>query len=209
MSSRRLVSYTLDHAVVHDERGSSPLPPPPPQCLSRQLQNLDDGGQLGVGRRHHGVHISACQLGLFACGPDLSPLSQHLSHGCRRFDERESDFNTELDTDDTDTLFSSFFFILTQLGFILPLASQPDECYNEITPNDITSPICAASGTFLLLGGWAGVMWIFIRAVSLHLQICWQVTLGRPFMIISHLAGCELLLLLCFFLFFSGLCHCC
>jgi hypothetical protein len=45
-----------------------------------------------------------------------------------------------------------------------------------------TSKTCALSGAFLLLGGWAGVMWVFLRAVALHLQICWQMVLGNGFM---------------------------
>jgi hypothetical protein len=52
-----------------------------------------------------------------------------------------------------------------------------------------SSKVCAASGTFLLLGGWAGVMWVFLRALSLHLQICWQVVVGRTFMIFSQVSG--------------------
>ena len=52
-----------------------------------------------------------------------------------------------------------------------------------------TSPVCGASGAFLLLGGWAGVMWAFLRSLSLHLQICWQVLVGRNFMIFAQAAG--------------------
>ncbi|ORY65836.1 uncharacterized protein BCR38DRAFT_456530 [Pseudomassariella vexata] len=79
---------------------------------------------------------------------------------------------------------------LMNLGFIIPLAAKPDECYNEITPNSMgTSGVCAASGAFLLGGGWAGVMWIFLRSMSLHLQICWQVVVGRTFMWISQILG--------------------
>ena len=52
-----------------------------------------------------------------------------------------------------------------------------------------TSSICAASGSFLILGGWGGVMWIFLRSLSLHLQICWQVVVGRNFMWFSQAAG--------------------
>lgn len=52
-----------------------------------------------------------------------------------------------------------------------------------------TSQVCGASGAFLLLGGWAGVMWVFLRSVSLHLQICWQVLVGRNFMIFAQAAG--------------------
>lgn len=37
-----------------------------------------------------------------------------------------------------------------------------------------SSTVCAASATALLFGGFAGVMWVFLRSVSLHLQICWQ-----------------------------------
>jgi len=52
-----------------------------------------------------------------------------------------------------------------------------------------TSKVCGASGTFLLLGGWCGVMWAFLRSLSLHLQICWQVLVGRNFMIFAQAAG--------------------
>ena len=40
---------------------------------------------------------------------------------------------------------------------------------------------CAFSGAFLLFGGWAAVMWVFWRALSLHLQICWEVVPGKAF----------------------------
>lgn len=77
-----------------------------------------------------------------------------------------------------------------QLGFLTPLAAQPDQCFNTITPNDMYSNrVCGASGAFLLVGGWACVMWIFLRALSLHLQICWQVVVGRNFMWFSQAAG--------------------
>ncbi|KAI1847380.1 hypothetical protein JX265_005561 [Neoarthrinium moseri] len=80
--------------------------------------------------------------------------------------------------------------VLMNLGFIIPLAGKPDQCYDEITPNGMaSSPICAASGSFLLLGGWGGVMWIFLRALSLHLQICWQMVVGRSFMWLSQALG--------------------
>lgn len=77
-----------------------------------------------------------------------------------------------------------------QLGFVIPLAAQPDQCYDAITPNSMhTSGVCAASGVFLIVGGWAGVMWVFLRALSLHLQICWQVVVGRNFMWFSQITG--------------------
>lgn len=40
---------------------------------------------------------------------------------------------------------------------------------------------CAFSGAFLLFGGWMAVMWVFLRALSLHLQICWEVVPGKKF----------------------------
>lgn len=52
-----------------------------------------------------------------------------------------------------------------------------------------TNTTCAASGFFIILGGWAGVMWVFLRALSLHLQICWQLVVGRNFMWFSQAVG--------------------
>ncbi|KAK8013637.1 hypothetical protein PG991_009230 [Apiospora marii] len=76
------------------------------------------------------------------------------------------------------------------LGFIIPLAGQPDQCFNEITPHGMnSSSLCTASGVFLIGGGWAGVMWVFLRTLSLHLQICWQIVVGRDFMWLSQLLG--------------------
>ncbi|KAK3309552.1 uncharacterized protein B0T15DRAFT_545341 [Chaetomium strumarium] len=76
------------------------------------------------------------------------------------------------------------------LGFVIPLAGNPDQCYDAITPNSMkTNSMCAASGFFLILGGWAGVMWVFLRALSLHLQICWQLVVGRNFMWFSQALG--------------------
>ncbi|KAI0863050.1 hypothetical protein F4860DRAFT_502193 [Xylaria cubensis] len=80
--------------------------------------------------------------------------------------------------------------VFMNLGFIIPLAGKPDECYNEITPHgQDSSSICAASGAFLLLGGWGGVLWVFLRALSLHLQICWQMVVGRNYMWFSQVLG--------------------
>jgi hypothetical protein len=52
-----------------------------------------------------------------------------------------------------------------------------------------TGTMCGASGFFIILGGWAGVMWVFLRAVSLHLQICWQLVVGRNFMWFAQAVG--------------------
>ena len=40
-----------------------------------------------------------------------------------------------------------------------------------------------------MVGGFAGILWGFLRSLSLHLQICWQVVLGRKFFWCSLLAG--------------------
>ncbi|CZR50530.1 uncharacterized protein PAC_00403 [Phialocephala subalpina] len=72
---------------------------------------------------------------------------------------------------------------LMQLGFIIPLGAKPSQCHNSITPNDQNSNVvCALSGAFLIAGGWCGVMWVFMRSLALHLQICWQVVIGKSFM---------------------------
>jgi hypothetical protein len=80
--------------------------------------------------------------------------------------------------------------LLMNLGFVIPLAAEPEQCYDRITPHSMQSnTLCGVSGSFIILGGWAGVMWAFLRSVSLHLQICWQVLIGRSFMIFAQLAG--------------------
>ena len=68
-----------------------------------------------------------------------------------------------------------------------------------------TNAACASSGFFLITGGWAGVLWVFLRSLSLHLQICWQVVVGRNFMWFSQAAGWGIPLLgIIFALVFSG-----
>lgn len=73
--------------------------------------------------------------------------------------------------------------MMMNLGFIVPLAARPQECFNDITPHDMYSDLtCAWSGSFVVAGGWCCVMWVFLRSVALHLQICWQWTIGKVFM---------------------------
>lgn len=92
------------------------------------------------------------------------------------------------------------------MGFIIPLGAHPNQCFNDITPNDMhSSRACALSGAFLLAGGWCGVMWVFMRALALHLQICWQVIMGKKFMFGSLIAGWGIpVIALVFGLVFSG-----
>lgn len=69
-----------------------------------------------------------------------------------------------------------------QLGFIIPLAARPPPCYDEITPNDMYSNLtCAFSGAFVIAGGLTVAVWVFIRALSMHLQICWDAAPGKRF----------------------------
>ncbi|KAL4803226.1 hypothetical protein BDV18DRAFT_145400 [Aspergillus unguis] len=70
-----------------------------------------------------------------------------------------------------------------QIAFIIPLGTKPDQCYNEITPNDMHSNLsCAFTGAMLLFGGWVVVVFSFIRTIAFHLQVCWEVILGPRFM---------------------------
>jgi hypothetical protein len=47
-----------------------------------------------------------------------------------------------------------------QLGFVIPLGAKPEQCYNEITPNDMYSSLaCAFSGAFLISGGLSMAVW--------------------------------------------------
>lgn len=77
-----------------------------------------------------------------------------------------------------------------EMAFLIPLASKPNVCFNEITPNDMRSDLsCAFSGAFLIFGGWAVVLWVFWRALALHLQICWEVATGNLFFWVTLIVG--------------------
>ncbi|KAK5124117.1 hypothetical protein LTR85_001820 [Meristemomyces frigidus] len=76
------------------------------------------------------------------------------------------------------------------IGFTIPLAAEPEQCYNEITPNDMySSNTCAWNGAFIVAGGLCAMMWIFIRALSMNLQICWDIVPGKRFFYISQALG--------------------
>lgn len=76
------------------------------------------------------------------------------------------------------------------LGFTIPLGAKPEQCHDEITPNDMySSTECAWSGAFIVAGGLCADMWIFIRALSMNLQICWDIVPGKKFFYISQAAG--------------------
>ena len=77
-----------------------------------------------------------------------------------------------------------------QMGFVVPFGVQPPQCYDEITPNDMFSNLtCAWSGAFIISGGLSIAVWIFIRALSMHLQICWDVMPGKKFFYVAQGVG--------------------
>lgn len=76
------------------------------------------------------------------------------------------------------------------LGFTIPLGAQPEQCYNEITPNDMySSNECGWSGAFIIAGGLSATTWICIRALSMNLQICWDIVPGKKFFYFSQAFG--------------------
>ncbi|KAG5929011.1 hypothetical protein E4U42_007438 [Claviceps africana] len=80
--------------------------------------------------------------------------------------------------------------LLMNLGFVVPMATQSEQCYDSITPHSmLSSKLCGLSGSLLILGGWCGVVWVFLRSLSLHLQICWQVLVGQRFMFFAQAVG--------------------
>ena len=80
--------------------------------------------------------------------------------------------------------------IMICLGFTIPLGASIDQCFDEITPNDMYSSMgCAFSGAFIVAGGLSGAMWICIRALSMNLQICWDIVPGRKFFYIAQVLG--------------------
>lgn len=75
-----------------------------------------------------------------------------------------------------------FAIIIMQLGFIIPWAKKPEKCHNQITPNNEQSDLlCAFGGALIVFGGVGINMWILIRALFMHLQICWNIEPGKIF----------------------------
>jgi hypothetical protein len=80
--------------------------------------------------------------------------------------------------------------VLFELGFVIPLARQPEQCYDPVTPNDQTTSLtCAFSGAFAAFGGLFLVTWVLIRALFMHLQICWDWVPGKISYIAANVAA--------------------
>ncbi|CRG83017.1 hypothetical protein PISL3812_00365 [Talaromyces islandicus] len=77
-------------------------------------------------------------------------------------------------------------FLLLSITYVIPLAKTPNQCYNEITPNDnFSDSTCTATSTVLFIGVWLVVISCFFRTMSLHLFVVWEQKLGRKFKYIS------------------------
>lgn len=50
--------------------------------------------------------------------------------------------------------------VLLEVSFLVPLGTNPEECFDAVTPNDFrTSGSCAVSGALLELGSMGAVVW--------------------------------------------------
>ena len=80
--------------------------------------------------------------------------------------------------------------MLLSLGFVIPLARQPEQCFDPVTPNSqSTSLTCAFGGAFAAFGSLFLVSWVLIRALFMHLQICWDWLPGKASYITANAAA--------------------
>lgn len=76
------------------------------------------------------------------------------------------------------------------IGFVIPLATKSNQCYDAITPHDMySSTACFLTGAFVISGTLSVLSWILVRAVSMHLQVCWNVIPGNRFFWSSQAAA--------------------
>lgn len=79
--------------------------------------------------------------------------------------------------------------MILELGFIIPLGQQPDQCFDAVTPNGMkSSTTCAVGGGFAAFGGMALVCWVLVRALFMHLQICWSIVPSGSYYIAANVA---------------------
>ncbi|WPB00281.1 uncharacterized protein RHO25_004900 [Cercospora beticola] len=80
--------------------------------------------------------------------------------------------------------------LILELGFIVPLARQPEQCFDPVTPNGQGSDLtCAFSGAFLAFGLLFYVVWILIRSLFMHVQVCWNRTPDKIAYIAANVAA--------------------
>ncbi|SMR52962.1 unnamed protein product [Zymoseptoria tritici ST99CH_1E4] len=78
--------------------------------------------------------------------------------------------------------------MILELGFIIPLARQPPQCFDAVTPNGMQSNrTCAVSGGFAALGGMTLVSWVLVRALFMHLQICWNIVIDGTYYLAANI----------------------
>lgn len=79
--------------------------------------------------------------------------------------------------------------MILELGFIVPLGQQPEQCFDPVTPNGMKSSVtCAVGGGFAAFGGMALVCWVLVRALFMHLQICWNILPTGTYYIAANVA---------------------
>jgi hypothetical protein len=80
--------------------------------------------------------------------------------------------------------------LIMSVGFVVPLATKSNQCYDAITPNDMySSTACFLTGALVINGTLSVLSWILVRAVSMHLQVCWNVVPGSRFFWGSQVAA--------------------
>ncbi|KAI5250768.1 hypothetical protein E4T42_04778 [Aureobasidium subglaciale] len=80
--------------------------------------------------------------------------------------------------------------MIMELGFVVPLARRPEQCFDPVTPNDMNSSnACAVSGGLVVFGGMFTVCWIVVRSVFMHLQICWDIVPGKIAILAANIAA--------------------
>lgn len=67
--------------------------------------------------------------------------------------------------------------MILELGFIVPLARKPPQCYDPVTPNGMHSNgTCAFGGAAIAFGLMGYTGWVLVRSLFMHLQIVWNIT---------------------------------
>jgi hypothetical protein len=80
--------------------------------------------------------------------------------------------------------------LLIAFSFAIPVSTDPQYCYDAITPASMhDSMSCAWTGSLVTLGGLGCVIWVFLRSLWLFVRIVYDVAPGRKFMLGSIVTG--------------------